>query len=153
MCLGGIKDEEHISQCEVLQSCRKTREETGVDRRWSQDSDHGLLHSENRDAAQRAWQGLFESETWRQDREGPHQAVKGSWLRSCDKEGCLIIEEKGQHNGFTGWRSIFTGGCDPGYETDPAGFKNKWMLPRVRRWNFYDLPGLLSTMSMPFNDT
>lgn len=63
MRLGGVKDEEHLSQCKVLQSCGKTGEKTGVDCRWPQDSDHDVLHSEDRDALQRAWQGLFEPET------------------------------------------------------------------------------------------
>jgi len=34
---------------------------------------------------------------------------------------------------FSGWRSILTGGYDPEFETDPAGLKNKGMLPRARR--------------------
>ena len=96
MCLGGIEDEEHLSECEVLQSCGEAREETGIDCRWSQDFDHGLLHSEDRDALQRTWQGLFEPETRRQDCKGPHQAVKRPWLRGGDKEGCLIIAKKEQ---------------------------------------------------------
>ncbi len=100
MCLGGVEDEEHISQCEVLQPCREAREETGVDCRRSQDSDHGLLHSEDRDAVQRAWQGLFEPETGRQDCEGAYQAVKRPWLRGGDKEGCLIIDKTRATNGL-----------------------------------------------------
>jgi transposase len=30
VCLGGVEDEEHISQCEVLQSCRKTRKKRAL---------------------------------------------------------------------------------------------------------------------------
>lgn len=93
MCLGGVEDEEHLSQCKVLQSCREAREETGVDSGWPQDFDHGLLHSEDRDAVQRAWQGLFEPETGRQDCKGAPQTVEGSWLRSFDTESGLIIEK------------------------------------------------------------
>ena len=48
MCLGGIKDEEHISPCEVSQSRRQAREETGVDCRWSQDFGYGLSHYKKR---------------------------------------------------------------------------------------------------------
>jgi hypothetical protein len=46
-------------------------------------------------------------------------------------------------NDSTGQRSDLTGGYDPVIETDPARRKNKEMLPRARRGNFYDLPGLL----------
>ena len=43
----------------------------------------------------------------------------------------------------TGQRSDITGGYDPVIETDLARRKNKGMLPRARRGNFYDLPGRL----------
>ncbi len=46
-------------------------------------------------------------------------------------------------NDSTGQRSNLTGGYDPVVETDLARRKNKGMLPRARRGNFYDLPGLL----------
>ena len=65
MRLGGFENEEYLFECKVLQSCRKTWKETSVDCGWSQDPDHGLLHPEDRDAVQRAWQGLSESETGR----------------------------------------------------------------------------------------
>ena len=51
-----------------------------------------------------------------------------------------MVKEK---NDSTGQRSNLTGGYDPVIETDLARRKNKGMLPRARRGNFYDLPGLL----------
>ena len=51
-----------------------------------------------------------------------------------------MVKEK---NDSTGQRSDLTDGYDPVIETDLARRKNKGMLPRARRGNFYDLPGFL----------
>ena len=55
------------------------------------------------------------------------------------------VKEK---NDSTGQRSNLTGGYNPVGETDLARCKNKGMLPRARRGNFYDLPGLLLNIQL-----